>query len=1844
MTFEDADGNPVALLAGQSVTVTLGTAAGLVLAATEGVDYVSVDGDTVTITGTADGVSSTTFTVETTDDYLADTGEQYIVEISDPTGTGLGSTVGIATGKGTVTTTIADQTGPDSPPGTEDTVYAVISVDDASIEEGEQAVFTVSLQDKDGNAVTATSDIDVTLEWTGAAANAGDAAPLPTTVTVTNGSTTATVIAVDDYFKETPEDLIATITGLVDQDDPDAFENLAIGDVAGNNTSATTTITDEADPDDDDTVYAVISVDDASIEEGEQAVFTVSLQDKDGNAVTAPNDIEVALVWSGVAATVDDVTPFPLPTSVTLTAGSGSVTVLATLDGVVEPDEPLTATIASITDPQDNYENYELGTPAGTGLSATTVIEDASALKVALTGAATVVEGESATYTVTFEDADGNPVALLAGQSVTVTLGTTAAGLVLAATEGVDYVSVDGDTVTITGTADGVSSTTFTVETTDDYLADTGEQYIVEISDPTGTGLGSTVGIATGKGTVTTTIADQTGPDSPPGTEDTVYAVISVDDASIEEGEQAVFTVSLQDKDGNAVTATSDIDVTLEWTGAAANAGDAAPLPTTVTVTNGSTTATVIAVDDYFKETPEDLIATITGLVDQDDPDAFENLAIGDVAGNNTSATTTITDEADPDDDDTVYAVISVDDASIEEGEQAVFTVSLQDKDGNAVTAPNDIEVALVWSGVAATVDDVTPFPLPTSVTLTAGSGSVTVLATLDGVVEPDEPLTATIASITDPQDNYENYELGTPAGTGLSATTVIEDASALKVALTGAATVVEGESATYTVTFEDADGNPVALLAGQSVTVTLGSTAAGLVLAATEGVDYVSVDGDTVTITGTADGVSSTTFTVETTDDYLADTGEQYIVEISDPTSTGLGSTVGIATGKGTVTTTIADQTGPDSPPGTEDTVYAVISVDDASIEEGEQAVFTVSLQDKDGNAVTATSDIDVTLEWTGAAATVDDVTPFPLPTSVTLTAGSGSVTVLATLDGVVEPDEPLTATIASITDPQDNYENYELGTPAGTGLSATTVIEDASALKVALTGAATVVEGESATYTVTFEDADGNPVALLAGQSVTVTLGTTAAGLVLAATEGVDYVSVDGDTVTITGTADGVSSTTFTVETTDDYLADTGEQYIVEISDPTSTGLGSTVGIATGKGTVTTTIADQTGTDDPPGTEDTVYAVISVDDASIEEGEQAVFTVSLQDKDGNAVTATSDIDVTLEWTGAAANAGDAAPLPTTVTVTNGSTTATVIAVDDYFKETPEDLIATITGLVDQDDPDAFENLAIGDVAGNNTSATTTITDEADPDDDDTVYAVISVDDASIEEGEQAVFTVSLQDKDGNAVTATSDIVVTLAWTGAAANAGDAAPLPTTVTVTNGSTTATVIAVDDYFKETPEDLIATITGLVDQDDPDAFENLAIGDVAGNNTSATTTITDEADPDDDDTVYAVISVDDASIEEGEQAVFTVSLQDKDGNAVTATSDIVVTLTWTGAAANAGDAAPLPTTVTVTNGSTTATVIAVDDYFKETPEDLIATITGLVDQDDPDAFENLAIGDVAGNNTSATTTITDEADPDDDDTVYAVISVDDASIEEGEQAVFTVSLQDKDGNAVTAPNDIEVALVWSGVAATVDDVTPFPLPTSVTLTAGSGSVTVLATLDGVVEPDEPLTATIASITDPQDNYENYELGTPAGTGLSATTVIEDASALKVALTGAATVVEGESAEYTVTFEDAAGNPVALLAGQSVTVTLGTAAGLVLAATEGVDYVSVDGDTVTITGTADGVSSTTFTVETTDDYLADTGEQYIVEISDPTGTGLGSTVGIATGKGTVTTTIADQTGTG
>ena len=74
----------------------------------------------------------------------------------------------------------------------------------------------------------------------------------------------------------------------------------------------------------------------------------------------------------------------------------------------------------------------------------------------------------------------------------------------------------------------------------------------------------------------------------------------------------------------------------------------------------------------------------------------------------------------------------------------------------------------------------------------------------------------------------------------------------------------------------------------------------------------------------------------------------------------------------------------------------------------------------------------------------------------------------------------------------------------------------------------------------------------------------------------------------------------------------------------------------------------------------------------------------------------------------------------------------------------------------------------------------------------------------------------------------------------------------------------------------------------------------------GNNTSATTTITDEADPSIDDTVILSIGGP-ATVVEGQVTTdYTVALTDENGNTVVATEDIAVDITYTGTASDGSD--------------------------------------------------------------------------------------------------------------------------------------------------------------------------------------------------------------------------------------------------------------------------------------------------------------------------------------------------
>ncbi|WP_238567514.1 choice-of-anchor K domain-containing protein [Aeromonas lacus] len=140
----------------------------------------------------------------------------------------------------------------------------------------------------------------------------------------------------------------------------------------------------------------------------------------------------------------------------------------------------------------------------------------------------------------------------------------------------------------------------------------------------------------------------------------------------------------------------------------------------------------------------------------------------------------------------------------------------------------------------------------------------------------------------------------------------------------------------------------------------------------------------------------------------------------------------------------------------------------------------------------------------------------------------------------------------------------------------------------------------------------------------------------------------------------------------------------------------------------------------------------------------------------------------------------------------------------------------------------------------------TTTITDEAVPGAEDTVYAQIEVDQSRVVEGGALKYTVSLVDKDGNAVTLPAGKLVTLnlAWSGAAANDGDTSGRPASVTIgANGKAEFTVTTVNDTIYEIDEKLAVTISGVKTNS---AFEAISI--VNGKGSAESVIVDNDAPP------------------------------------------------------------------------------------------------------------------------------------------------------------------------------------------------------------------------------------------------------------------------------------------------------------------------------------------------------------------------------------------------------------
>ncbi|WNL33102.1 hypothetical protein [Aliarcobacter cryaerophilus] len=843
-------------------------------------------------------------------------------------------------------------------------------------------------------------------------------------------------------------------------------------------------------------------------------------------------------------------------------------------------------------------------------------------------------------------------------------------------------------------------------------------------------------------------------------------------------------------------------------------------------------------------------------------------------------------------------------------------------------------------------------------------------------------------------------------------------------------------------------------------------------------------------------------------------------------------------------------------------------------------------------------------------------------------------------------------------------------------------------------------VNEGDSANYVVKLQDAAGNPV--IATQDTIIYVRYT------------NKTTQDGDTqynneniIEVVIKA-GTSQTEFTIKTNDDYLADNGEIYNVSITGNNSTEFDMRTGDVNGdKTNVDTKILDNSNPSNPGGedggygSEDTVYAIIE-GTTTVNEGNEATYTVKLVDKDGNVVTPTKDTTVTVVYKDKTTNDGldtnksNGEKITVVIKANETSAEFKVETKDDYLADNGEVYNVSIEKVEDQGQ---FEKVNIGDVNGDKTNVDTKILDNSNPSNpggedggygsEDTVYAIIEGT-TTVNEGNEATYTVKLVDKDGNVVTPTKDTTVTVVYKDKTTNDG----LDTnksngekiTVVIKANETLAEfkVETKDDYLADNGEVYNVSIEKVEDQGQ---FEKVNIGDVNGDKTNVDTKILDNSNPSNpggedggygsEDTVYAIIEGT-TTVNEGNEATYTVKLVDKDGNVVTPTKDTTVTVVYKDKTTNDG----LDTnksngekiTVVIKANETLAEfkVETKDDYLADNGEVYNVSIEKVEDQGQ---FEKVNIGDVNGDKTNVDTKILDNSNPSNpggedggygsEDTVYAIITGE-TTVNEGGVVTYTVKLVDKDGNTVIPTKETTVTVTYTNIGTTSTDDTNKTNNQEIAVkidASGKGTFTVETKDDYYAEADENYNVKITNVQNTGEfenvKFDSYPNTIPNNPSNNVTTTIKDnpskveqpdtgtgnddpingsygkEDTVYVKIEGNPTVVEGGKLSHTVTLVDKDGKAVTIPAGESVTVTLTYKEPANDKNPNADDYVTKT-ETITIKG---GTSSTTFENITKVDFVTEGKEVYEITISKVEQSGAFENVAIDSTANKVTDTILD-----
>ena len=284
------------------------------------------------------------------------------------------------------------------------------------------------------------------------------------------------------------------------------------------------------------------------------------------------------------------------------------------------------------------------------------------------------------------------------------------------------------------------------------------------------------------------------------------------------------------------------------------------------------------------------------------------------------------------------------DDAAGDEGGNVTFTVALSPVAAEVVTAT---WTASVESGdTAALADDLASATGTLTVRAGEAMGTFTVPTAQDATDEEKETFTVTLSGVS------ENALIEKATAQG----TINDDDEPPVLSVTAVdSEVIEGESATFTVTLAPASGQIVTVLA-------LSGTDESFDHTATRGKDYAIYE----EVLAFEPGEISKTVTLATTDDELDEADEEtFGLSVAFPTNATLagGSLVS------TLGTTVTISDNDDLP---------TLSVVDVSAEEGDGLTFTVTLS--------AVSGRDVTVDWEAATLDAEDGTDY--------TAGSGTLT----------------------------------------------------------------------------------------------------------------------------------------------------------------------------------------------------------------------------------------------------------------------------------------------------------------------------------------------------------------------------------------------------------------------------------------------------------------------------------------------------------------------------------------------------------------------------------------------------------------------------------------------------------------------------------------------------------------------------------------------------------------------------------------------------------------------------------------------------------------------------------